>query len=88
MNGDVLDKSRLKGYKDVNKYGTPKKLAASIDLCLEVWDLNGKNGKTYKNLLNKIVADENIRYGRLRKVLEQIQDKTGYGTLANPLPLN
>jgi len=87
INGSELDKNRLKGYKDANKYGTSKKLAASIDLCLEIWELNGNRGKTYKDLLGKVIADENIRYGRLRKVLEQIQDKTGYGTLANPLSL-
>jgi hypothetical protein len=88
LNGNVLDTNQLKNYKDVNKYGTPKKLSGSIDLCLEVWNLNGKNGKTYKDLLNKVIADDNIRYSRLRRVLEQIQDKTGYGVLVNPLPLN
>jgi len=88
INGDILNRDTLKTYKNVNKYGTTKKLAASIDLCLEIWDLNGLNGKTYKNLLEKVSADENIKYSKLRNILNQLRDVTTYNPLPKTLMLN
>jgi len=88
MNGDALDRDKLKEYKDINKYGTSKKLVASLDLCLEIWNLNGTNGKTYKDLLEKISADDNIKYSKLRSSLYQIRNETRYSSLPKKLILN
>lgn len=69
---DALDSAVLERYKNTDVYETTKKLAASIDLYLEFWALDGKNDKTYKNLYAKVIKDDNMKSSKLRHALKEL----------------
>jgi len=80
LQGTVLDEVKLKEYRDnTAKYGTTKKLAASINLCLEFWALDGSKGKKYSDLLSKVRKDDNLNDSKLKSALEKyLIGKTTY----------
>jgi hypothetical protein len=69
LNDNALSESRLKTYKNEN--WMTDKLKGSIDLCLEFWTLDGTAGKTYRDLLNKVITDDNLKDSVLKKILEK-----------------
>lgn len=83
LKGNELNEQKLDEYKKTSGISDP--LKASIQLCLNFWELDGTgsgiNAKTYYSFRKKIDADKNFNNSKLKTFIERMCD-----TKENPNP--
>ncbi len=70
INGNELDKEVLSNYKTIK--GIPTALEKSIQLCLNIWEFDGKGKNTYYSLYEDVKKDNNFTNNNFKNILNEI----------------